>query len=157
MEIIWHDYEILWGSGLIFLGVWTYSLGVWTYILGVWTYIVGVWTYILDVWTYMLSVWTYTLGIWTYTLGARADGRTGGRAAGRPGRVTEKHGERIHFGNMYPDKTWILYIPLNTDFGVFLQKRRAPKNDEDWSGKCAEVSHVRPTQARKQKLLKHLI
>ena len=34
----------------------------------------------------------------------RTDGRTGGRADGRPGRVTEKHRERIHFGNMYPEK-----------------------------------------------------
>ena len=35
---------------------------------------------------------------------------------GRPGRVTEKHGERIHFGNMYPEKLeyciyhWILTL-----------------------------------------------
>ena len=38
------------------------------------------------------------------------------RAGGRPGRVTEKHRERIHFGNMYPEKAeyciyhWILTL-----------------------------------------------
>ena len=31
-------------------------------------------------------------------------GRTGGRAAGRPGRVTEKHREGMQLGNMYPEK-----------------------------------------------------
>ena len=28
---------------------------------------------------------------------------------------------------------------MNTDFGVFLQNRRSPKNDEDWSAKCTEL------------------
>ena len=35
--------------------------------------------------------------------------------------MTEKHWERINFGNMYTKK-WILYISLNTDFGVFYKK-----------------------------------
>ena len=48
----------------------------------------------------------------------------------------------------------ILYISLNPDLFVCLQKRRAPKNDEDWSEKCGEISHMRPIQARKLKLIK---
>ena len=43
-------------------------------------------------------------------------------------------------------KTLILYILLNADFGVFLQKKRAPKNDECWSDVRAEISHMRPIQ-----------
>ena len=51
-------------------------------------------------------------------------------------------------------KSWILYISLNPDFLVFLQKRRAPKFHAFWRAACAEISHMRPIQARKLKLLK---
>ena len=46
---------------------------------------------------------------------------------------------------------------LNPDFLIFLQKRRAPKNDEIWRRFRAEISHMRPIQARKLKLLKTVI
>ena len=61
---------------------------------------------------------------------------------------TWKYWKTIHFDNL---GTWKY---LNTDFGVFLQKRRAPQNDEDWSDFRAEISHMRPIQARKLKLIK---
>ena len=58
----------------------------------------------------------------------------------------------------YPTLVGFIGISLNTYFGVFLQKRHALKNDEDWAEKCAEISHnhiMTPIQARKLKLLKH--
>ena len=115
------------------LGVWTYNLGVWTYILGVWTYI-----YVSG-----LISWVSGLILWV-------SGPAGGRAAGS--------GEwNIWWTNSFWEyvswKNMILHILLNADFGVFLQKRRAPKNAAFWCAARAEISHMESIQARKLKLI----
>ena len=85
---------------------------------------------------------------------SKTDGRTGGRAGGRAGRVTEKHNL---FWEYVSWKTLTLYISLNIDFLIFFQKRRAPKFHEIWCDFRGEISHMRPIQARKLKLIKVLI
>ena len=60
-------------------------------------------------------------------------------------------------------KYWKMKSPLfpeswkywKSDFLIFvwcLQKRRAPKNDAEWSNFHAEISHMRPIQGQKLKL-----
>ena len=127
-------------------------------------------TYILTVWTYILGFWTYILGFWTYTLGFELifcvlnlyfgclnlyfgySGRVGsGRAGGRVGRV--QHLGKNPFWESVSEKKWLLTILLNSELGVILQKRRAPKNAAFWCAACAEISHMRSIQARKLKLI----
>ena len=42
-------------------------------------------------------------------------------------------------------------------FVCFLQKRRAPNNDAEWSDVCTEISHTKPVESQKLKLFKVLI
>ena len=87
---------------------------------------------------------------------SKTDGWAGGRSGGRPGgRVGWlKHLRKNPVWEYVSWKNWILYISLNPDFLIFLQKRRAPKFHEEWSDFRGEISHMRPIQARKLKLLK---
>ena len=75
-----------------------------------------------------------------------------GPAGGRVGWL--KHLRKNPFWEYVSWKTLTLYISLNPDFLIFLQKRRAPKFHAFWRAACAEISHMRPIQARKLKLLK---
>ena len=145
---------------------------------GVWTWILSVWICILGFGLIFFGFWTYNFGFWTYILGFELIfwvsgpifwvldsyfgcldlyfGCPGGRAGGRPGRVSSTFRGKSILGICILKK-WILYISSNADFGIFLQKRRAPKNAAFWSDKCSEISHMRPIQARKLKLIQVLI
>ena len=77
--------------------------------------------------------------------------RAGGRAGGRVGWLKSIGKESIL--GICILKNWILYIYLNPDFLIFLQKKRAPKNDEIWRRFRGEISHMGSIQGGKLKLL----
>ena len=58
-----------------------------------------------------------------------------------------------HFSEAASRKTLIKRISLNSDKVVSFQKRRAPKFHAFWRAARAEISHMRPIQARKLKLI----
>ena len=58
-------------------------------------------------------------------------------------------GKRIFSSFPYPGNTGNLIF---VDFFGFFQKRRAPKFHAECTGQWAEISHMRPIQARKLKL-----
>ena len=62
-----------------------------------------------------------------------------------------------HFSETVSWKTLMLHISLNIEIWVVWQKRRAPENDEIWRRLRAEISHMRPIQARKLKLFREPI
>ena len=118
------------------------------------TYIFGFWTYILSVWTY---IWCLDLYFGCLNLYFGCPGQVGSAGSGRVGRAAGS-GEfsiwgKTHFGNLYPKKNnyWLYYWILNLEY--FLQKRRAPKNAAFWRAARAEISHMRPIQGRKLKLI----
>ena len=115
------------------LGVWTYTLGVWTY-----TAFFGC----LNLYFECLNLYFRCLNLYFGCPDGRADGRTGGRPGGRVGWLKSIGKESI-LGICILKKLNIVYIIESWLFG-FLQKRRAPKNDEFWSDKCPEISHMRP-------------
>ena len=104
-------------------------------------------------WKYWNSSHSDSVLIQDGRTGGRADGRAGGRATGRPGRVTEKHRERIHFGNMYPEKSWYCIYHWILTFWYFF-KKDAGRNFMKFGASLVKISHMRPIQARKLKLLK---
>ena len=72
-------------------------------------------------------------------------------------------GKRIFLIQSYPGNIGSLIFPISgypgnignmffLDFLDFYKKRRAPKFHAEWSGSWAEISHMRPIQARKLKL-----
>ena len=105
----------------------------------------------LDLYFGCLNLYFGCLNLYFGCSGGRRDGRTDGRAGGRVGWV-QIIGKN-QFGEYVPWKTLILYILLNADILVFWQKRRAPKNAAFWRAVQAEISHMRPIQARKLKLI----
>ena len=63
-----------------------------------------------------------------------------------------------YFSETVSWKTLILLRSLNPDCFVFWQKKEArTENTKIWAGFCAEISHMRPIQARKLKLFWGLI
>ena len=100
----------------------------------------------LVAWKYWRSGFSDCLVSWKY--GRRAGG--GGRAA--PGVVLCCLGLFLEHVSW---NFWISWKYWKYDFSWFLgflQKRRAPKFHAEWSNFHAEISHMRPIQARKLKL-----
>ena len=151
--MIWGCLELYFGCLDLYFVSRTYILTVWTYIFDFWTYISGFGLIFLVLDSY-LGVWTSNLGVWTYTLGVRVgSGGSAGSAGsgGRPGRVSSTFGEKSILGICIRKKQ-VLTILLDSELGVFLQKRRAPKNAAFWRALHAEISHMRLIQGRKLKL-----
>ena len=111
----------------------------------------GFWTYI---WVSGLLIWVSELIL--RVSGSGRVGRVGSAGSagsgGRPGRVSSTFGGKSILG-ICVRKKYILTILLNSELGVFLQKRRAPTNAAFWRAACAEISHMRLIQGRKLKLI----
>ena len=97
---------------------------------------------------------TYVFGVMVWDIWEWIPGSYG-RAGGRVGWVQSMG--KNPFREYVPWKTLILYISMNADILVFWQKRRARKNAAFWRALHAEISRMRPIQARKLKLIKELI
>ena len=154
-----NSYDFIWACSRNYSELWTHWKTIHFHNLGTSKYwktrhFDKLWTWKDLNTTHVDNLWT-----WKYWKTNKFDdlwSMTGGRADGRPGRVTEKHKERINFGNMYPEKLWYCMYHLILTLGYFFKKdvrRKMVKFGGGFAPRI-DISHMTSIQARKLKLSK---